>query len=228
MPTRIMCLPHAGAGASVYRPWRDHGSGAVRITPVQLPGREELFVEDFYPTMTRAAEGTAARVLAAAGGEPFALFGHSFGAVLAYETAHVLVARGAPPRHLVVSGALAPPRVVGRMPVSGLDDDQLAAGVRDMIGYDHEALRDPDLRELLLPVLRADMVLLEDYRPTTRPLPTPITALRGADDVMVSAAASREWADHTSERFALLELPGGHMYFTEAFPLLWKTVEDLL
>lgn len=228
MPTTIMCLPHAGAGASVYRPWRDHPFESIRVAPIQLPGREELFVEDFHATMADAAEDVADRVLAQAGDAPFALFGHSFGAVLAHEAAHVLVARGRPPAHLLVSGALTPQRVAGRIRVSEVDDDRLAAGVRDMIGYDHEALRDPDLRELLLPVLRADMLLLERFHPTGARLPLPITALRGEDDVMVSVADVREWADRTTDRFALVQLPGGHMYFTEAWPLLWKTIGAVL
>jgi surfactin synthase thioesterase subunit len=228
MATKLMCLPHAGAGASIYRPWRGHRSDVIEITPIQLPGRDELFVEDCYPTMALAAQGTAASVLQHAGGAPFALFGHSFGALVAYETANVLVTRGAPPSHLVVSGALSPKRWFGRVPVSALSDDELAVALRRTVGYDHEALRNPELRELLLPVLRADMALLEGYRPAAAALPTPITALRGRDDALVSAADCAEWADHTTSAFQLVEVPGGHMYFTEAWPLLWKTIEAVL
>lgn len=228
MAIKLMCLPHAGAGAGIYRPWRGHRSDVIEVTPVQLPGREERFDEDCHPTMTLAAQGTAVSVLQQADGAPFALFGHSFGALLAYETANVLAARGVPPSHLVVSGAWSPTRWFGRVPVSTLSDDELAGGLRRMVGYDHEALHDPDLRKLLLPVLRADMALLEEYRPAAAAVPAPITALRGRDDTLVSAADCAEWAGHTTAAFQLAEVPGGHMYFTDAWPLLWETIETAL
>jgi surfactin synthase thioesterase subunit len=151
-----------------------------------------------------------------------ALFGHSLGAVLAYELAHHvcrmphvelvrLFASGSPPPHVPRSGR-----------ASGLPDDEFVTRVREFAGYSDEALDDPEMRELILPTLRADVQMHENYAPSTdEPLPVPVTSVRGSEDELVSFDDAAGWAKVTSKDFDLAELPGGHMYLAEvAEPLL--------
>lgn len=230
MPLSLMCLPFAGAGAGLFRPWRNHPNHAFQVTPIQLPGREELLIEDPYTTIDDAAAGCAEKVLAAAEDRPFALFGHSFGAVLAYETARLMAAKGMPlPWHLIISGAAAPGIPRALLNVQSLTDDELTAAVAGLAGYDHEALSDPELRELLVPALRADMEINETYRPVEHPpLPIPISVLRGVNDTLVPRAAAEAWSGHTTASHEVLDMPGGHMFFSEDWPLLWSRIDTIL
>ncbi|MFF3412465.1 thioesterase II family protein [Streptomyces sp. NPDC002742] len=230
MTIALMCLPYAGAGASLFRPWREQPDRAFQVTPIQLPGREERFIEDPYTSVGEAAAGCAERVTAAAQGRQFALFGHSFGAVIAYETARLLVADGAPlPQRLIVSGAAAPGVARPYLGVDGLSDDELVERVGALAGYDHEAFADPDLRELIVPALRADMAINETYRPgTVDPLPVPITVLRGMDDDLVTRMDAELWSGHTTAGYELLDMPGGHMYFAEDWQGLWAKLDVVL
>ncbi|MER8067276.1 amino acid adenylation domain-containing protein [Streptomyces sp. NPDC094034] len=224
MSFSLVCLPFAGSGAGLYRPWARLGVPGVHVLAPQLPGREELFTETPYTDVREAARYVAAETvrLTAEDTRPVALFGHSLGAVLAYETARELLAGGFDRlRHVFVSGAAGPWEQ--RPPSSGLDDDALAAHVEEITGFRPPAFDNPDLRALLLPVLRADTVMHESYRPARDepPLPIPVTALRGADDTLVARGQLDQWRASTAREFRTVEIPGGHMYLTEqALPLL--------
>ncbi|MEV7814478.1 alpha/beta fold hydrolase [Streptomyces flaveolus] len=226
-PLPMMCVPYAGAGAGVYRRWRPEPGAGLDVVPIQLPGREEEFTAPFHRTLRAAAEDVAGRVAGHADGAPYVLFGHSLGALLAYEaTRHLLETGGPPPRHLVVSGSVSPRR---RRPEKLSDDPALAvAQLRELTGQP-EAFADPEIRDLLLPALRADIAMSEGYRPQPhRPLPVPLTALRGTADASVPAPDWRDWAAYTSAGFQAVEFPGGHMYLTESWPAVLRAVAELV
>lgn len=213
MTTTLLCLPFAGAGSSFYRPWARLAGPELRVLPLQLPGRERLIDEPPYRSVGEAVAGLLTQLppdLARV-----ALFGHSLGAILAYELALRLVPSDLEVVRLHVSGSPAPARRrAGR--ATGLPDDEFLTTVREFAGYSEEAMQDPELLELVLPALRADVQMHEDYRPSTSdPLPVPVTALRGAADGLVSAADAAGWAEVTSKDFDAVELPGGHMYVVE-------------
>ncbi|MEV5242002.1 alpha/beta fold hydrolase [Streptomyces cinnamoneus] len=226
----LICLPFAGGGAGFYRAWKDLPEGSPAIVPVQLPGREELFVDEPFRDAVQAGAELARQVAELSRGyERFALFGHSLGAVLAYEIARNLDEAGLRrPDHLFVSGSPGP--WTGRDDrATGLDDDQFLAQVEAFAGYKHEALEDPDMRELLLPLLRADVEMHENYKPVSdRPLGVPITSLRGDDDELVSREQAEQWRAATSADFELLEVTGHHMYLADdPRPLLDAVVRTL-
>ncbi|MFG3198389.1 thioesterase II family protein [Streptomyces sp. NPDC048208] len=217
MINTLVCLPFAGGGASFYRAWQDLPDYAPRVAPLQLPGREERFIENPFRDVLDAADALAPQVAASADGVPFALFGHSLGAVIAFEIARRLDTDGeGRPVHLFVSGSPGP--WTGRAQrATGLDDDEFLARVREFAGYQHDALADPDLRDLLLPALRADVEMHENYKAVSEdPLSIPITALRGADDQLVTRKQAEEWKDATTAAFQVLEPEGGHMYLTSS------------
>jgi surfactin synthase thioesterase subunit len=225
----VLCFPYAGAGASVYRRCHELPAAGIRICPVQLPGREELSDE---PLNTDAATAVAAmlpEMLDVVEDSPqVALFGHSLGAVLAYEAAHHLREIGGPEvLRLFVSGSPGPwSRRLNR--ATGLTDEQFLDRVQQLAGYRHPALEHPELRELLLPILRADVAMHENYRPPAGPpLDVPITSIRGADDQLVSAAEAAEWAEATTGGFRTVEVPGGHMYLAESPASLVGALERL-
>ncbi|MDI9951308.1 alpha/beta fold hydrolase [Rhodococcus sp. IEGM 1305] len=216
-PATLVCLPYAGVGASFFRDWQSCAPRGLDILPVQLPGREERFGEDLLTSVDAAVHDIAPRVLPVLReSSEVAVFGHSLGAVLAYELAHRLTADGGVAlTRLFVSGSPGP-ATVREIRASSLADEEFLDQVGELAGYSHPALANPELRELLLPVVRADVEMHENYRPPPHPpLDVPITALRGRGDHLVGAAQLAEWAATTTAGTSVIEVDGGHMYLTE-------------
>lgn len=221
--TKLVCLPYAGAGASLYRPWAALAGNALEIVPLQLPGRERLIDEEPYRDVHQAVDGLLPqlRERLGDGDHKVALFGHSLGAVLAYELAHRLVAEsGIELVHLFVSGS--PQPNCGReQRATGLSDEDFLARVGEFAGYSHPALLDPEMREMILPTLRADVEMHETYVPSTPlPLDAPLTVIRGQDDELVGHNDAASWNKASGREFEHVEVPGGHMYLTESAPAL--------
>jgi surfactin synthase thioesterase subunit len=227
---KLICLPYPGAGAGVYRPWLQQQSAVLQAVPLQFPGREDMFSVPYYGSLEEAVSDLTARIRGTAGGEPLSIFGHCVGAVLAYEVARELTATGGPvPRHLVVSGSPSPRR---RRPisVSAATDERVIAEFVEQLGQDTEALRDPELRELLLPIMRADARLLSDYAPAGSPpaLPCPITSFRGSSDTAVADEDCADWAAYTARSFQSVTMAGGRMYLAHSLPELWTRIETAI
>ena len=224
----LVCLPFAGAGASFYRPWSsDAYRSSLRVVPLQLPGRERRIGEEPYRDVHAAVDELVGQLPGALeGAERVVLFGHSLGAVLAYELAARLVGvSGIEVVRVFVSGS-PPPDAPRRQRATGLPDDEFLAAVREFAGYHHAAMDDPEVRELILPTLRADIQMHEDYRPGTRdPLPVPVTVLRGTGDKLVAAQEAMGWAKFTGRDFGYAELAGGHMYLVESSAPLLRLIE---
>lgn len=168
--TVLICLPFAGAGASFFAPWQGQAPAGLTILPVQLPGREKRFAEPAYTSAAEAVDDAYAQVTAALGGTGprVAVFGHSMGAVLAYELAHRLEREpGIRLEALFVSGSPGP-WTARTDRAGGLPEDEFVARVKSFAGYAHPALENPEMRELLLPSLRADVQLHENYRVSLR------------------------------------------------------------
>lgn len=217
-PVPVLCFPFAGAGASAFRRAQEYPTDVLRICPVQLPGREERFDEPPYTDVSQAVVDLLPEALDLLEGSPrVALFGHSLGAVLAYEMAHRLAQiDGLTVAQLFVSGSPGPWTRRTRR-ATGLSDEEFLDRVREFAGYAHPALEHPELREMLLPTLRADVAMHEDYlAPSDKRLPAPITSIRGAADELVSTEQSAEWAAATSRGWRAVELPGTHMYLVDS------------
>jgi len=217
----VLCFPFAGAGASAFRRCQEFPSDVLRICPVQLPGREERFDEQPYTDVVHAVADLLPEVLDLIDGSSrVALFGHSLGAVLGYEMAHQLTAEygadGLTVARLFVSGSPGPWTRRERR-ATGLSDEEFLERVREFAGYTHPALEHPELREMLLPTLRADVAMHENYvAPSAKPLDAPITSIRGNHDELVSASQAAEWATATSRGWQTVELPGNHMYLIDS------------
>lgn len=212
---KFYCCPFAGAGASVYRSWTPPGDAEIEIRPVQLAGREEQFGLPPHEDVASAAAHALGQIRrSAVAGEEIVLFGHSSGAAVAFETARAIAASGEfRVAGLVVSGAPDPvtPLDLG---LRGLEGEEFVAAVERLIGYAHPALAQPELRDILLPPLRADLLAREAYlAPAGTRLPVPVLGIRGADDPLVSRADLAGWERIAGDRFDVAELPGEHMYF---------------
>jgi len=228
-PLRLFCLPPAGGGASLYRDWPKVFRPDVEVIPVQLPGREGRLGEDPVTSAPELVDRLREPVLARAG-ERYVLLGHSMGALLAHDLAAVLTAAGRPPERLIVS-AYRPPHLERpeQDPVEDMSDDDLRAYLAGHAGTPSEILDQPELMEMVLPVLRADLLLCQSYRYLPRPpLPVPVSAFGGSTDPAVTPEKLCAWREVTTGDFRMRILPGGHHYLFTSGPAVLEEIRAVV
>ncbi|NKD86339.1 alpha/beta fold hydrolase [Haematospirillum jordaniae] len=216
---RLFCLPWSGGSASVYRGWERFLPAGIEVCPVELPGRGTRFadppidvMETLIPEMAVALESFLDR--------PFALFGHSLGALLAFELSSFLSrSRGYAPVHVFVSGRR-PPQNPSEPPFRyGMDDESLKRNLVSLGGMPMEVQSSPELLALLLPVLRSDFRLTEQYSYDGKTaLDSPLTAYVGSRDPEVSVSVMQDWNNVSTDTFSLRTFDGDHFYLLEPEP----------
>jgi len=211
---RLVCLPHGGAGASVFAPWAEHVPADVELLAVRYPGREDRWGESFPRDLGEVVARFVA-ALRSLPALPFVLFGHSLGAAVAHETAQRLCALGRPlPVRLVVSGREAPQDERGG-DVHRRGDDGLLAELHRLGGAGSEVLADPGMRAVVTECVREDYRLVETHQGwSTNPLPVPISAFVGDRDPDLDPDGAARWAALTTVDFRLAVFPGDHFYLT--------------
>lgn len=159
---------------------------------------------------------------------PYALFGHSMGAFVAFDLAHELACLGCPPAHLFVSAQRGPRLPCGGQQIFAPPEDAFLTGI--LSRYDSiptQILEQKELMAVLLRTLRGDFTLTEDYRyRATSPLACPITAFGGEDDQQIRREQLAAWAEETTSRFRLHLLPGGHFFLRESRENLLSLIRE--
>lgn len=226
-PVRLVCLPHAGGSAGFFYPVAQELAPRVEVLAVQYPGRQDRLEEPCVPDIEVLAERIADE-LAPWTDRPYALFGHSMGAIVAFETARRLQQAGRAPAELFVSGRRAPAlgRHGDRQPVT---DAEVLAEVRELNGTSDVLLDDEATLKVILPALRSDYRAVRDYRHRPGPaLECPVTAFTGDRDPKVQIGQVRAWRQHTRAAFEVNVLPGGHFFLIDRAAEVWGRVADRL
>lgn len=218
---RLVCLPHSGGTTADYGPWVTALPSAVELLAAQYPGHGDRFGEPLSVEV-RALSSELASELLHLRPLPTVLFGHSLGALVAYETALTLSSLNCPPSGLLASSC-PPPGTAGRVLAGPLSDGELWSLTRSLGRADFAVADDPELAQALLPVLRADITAHEHYQPESpaTPLSCPVRCYHGAQDPLVDGALLAGWASVTTGPFSLLERDGHHFHpFQDAEGLL--------
>lgn len=211
---RLLCIPFAGGGTLTFRGWAALLPPQVEAFAVQLPGREdrlrELALDAWQPMMDAMIEAVAPLPFL-----PTAIFGHSLGAVIGLELGRWMHARQ-PGRliHVFASGRPWPGSSTGECSnLHALSDDDLLRVLDRQYGSLSTSLSHPDIRDLTLPILRADLRLLDSYRYSRSPvLDCPLTVFAGIDDPVTSAASLAGWGQETHGPFRVRMLDGQHFF----------------
>lgn len=226
---RLFCFPYAGGGALIYRSWQEGFPPSIEVCPVQLPGRGERMSERPFSRIEPLVEA-AAEALLPFFDRPFAFFGHSMGAAIGYELAHLLRReKASTPIHLFASGHSAPH--IRNRPVITYDlpDDEFIKELRTLQGTPEDVFQHPELLDLMIPLLRADFEVSETYSGSDHPpLDCPITAFGGREDTEVGPEKIEAWGEHTNGVFSSHILPSGHFFIhTEQPAIVRAVVRDL-
>ncbi|MGB2626204.1 MAG: alpha/beta fold hydrolase [Candidatus Acidiferrum sp.] len=211
---RLFCLPHAGGGASAFHSWHAAFAPLIQVCPILLPGRESRLSEPLYTNFDQLLEALSEELRPWLD-VPFAVFGHSMGALLAFEWVRRLQREGPRlPSRVFLSGRRAPDASDEAGLLSPLSDaefvDELAHRYQ---GLPDELLCEPELMAVMLPILRADISVVESYRFTEgEQLSCPTMVSAGIDDATVPFDQLVGWQRHVDSRFEVQIFPGGHFY----------------
>jgi medium-chain acyl-[acyl-carrier-protein] hydrolase len=212
----LLCFPYAGGSGEMFRQWNRHFSREIDVCLVHLPGRGRRIAQAPFTNLKPLVE-TIADVVANQVPQPFAFYGHSMGALISFELARELRRRGATvPQHLFLSGRQAPtaPPLEGR--IFDLPHDEFIAAVKKLNGTPHGVLDDPELRDLFLPLLRADFEIVDTYvHQSEEPLSWPITVYGGLRDNHVSVENLRDWQKQTVATCKTKMFPGDHFFIQD-------------
>lgn len=226
---RLICLPYAGGGAQVFRSYGDELPADVEVCAVQLPGRERRIREPALESVDAIVDHLVP-VVGAEAGLPYAIFGHSLGALVGFELVRRLRREGYPlPLRLFASAHRAPHLPDPDPPIHHLPDERFIAELRGLNGTPQAVFESQELLDLFLPVLRADFTAAETYvYRSGAPLPCAITAIGGTGDKMISREALQAWREHTTGDFALHLLEGDHFFIHQRHSDVMRILRDAI
>lgn len=229
-PPALLCLPPAGVGPSLFRPWAHPPRQSMTVVPVAMPGKEIRFGEPLPASIDRLADALADELEPWTAGR-YALFGYSMGALLGYEIARRFARRGLPgPEMFFVLGCNAPDRMLdNRAPFHTMAPQEFRQALIDLGGIHPEILDNAEAMELFEPVLRNDFRICETYEYGSRSgkIGCPAHVFVAEEDDIVSGASASAWKDFVVEETVLHTIPGRHMIDRAIFSGLIGTVEEL-
>lgn len=226
----LFCFHHAGGAASYYRQWPGVLSAQVQLIPVQMPGRETRHGEPFATSLAEMVNELLQYKTVFAD-KPYAIFGHSLGALFGFELAKALTEReGLPPRFLVSSGHGAPRRQPAEEKLHLLPDTRFISRMREKYGgISDEVMNSPELLQFLLPRFRADIGIAEQHvSGKSASLCFPVVVLHGRGDSSVAAEDLAAWQNETLAKIRIHEFEGDHFFIESSASQVIGVLNKLL
>lgn len=226
---RLFCFPYAGGSSLLFRRWRDTLPENIEVCPVELPGRLSQMQTAPFTHLEPLVNAIAISVLPYLD-KPFAFFGHSMGGLVSFELARLLRAKyNFQPIYLFISGRRAPQIHRTTAPIHALPQPEFLAQLRSFNGTPTAVLENAELMQILVPILRADFAVLENYTYIDEPpLDCAIAVFGGLEDKEVSHKELEAWREQTTNTFQLQMFPGDHFFLHSAQHLLLQSIAQQL
>ncbi len=226
---RLFCFPYAGGGVSAFRTWDGEALPGIELYLVQYPGRENRLYETPIARLSELVEALLP-VITPQLDRPFAFFGHSLGALIAFEMARALQQRAqSSPICFFASACRAPHLPARKPPISRLPNEEFMAALAELNGTPEVIWQNKELMEVLLPMLRADMSMYDTYTYLPGPpLLCPILAIGGLQDAVVVPEDLHAWREQTNSMFAVQMFSGDHFFLQSSSKLLLETIARTL
>lgn len=215
--TVLLCFPYAGGSSAAYLSWKRHLSGSIELCPVELAGRGRRINEPLCESIEDVIDDIFPKIKSIIGNSPYALFGHSMGSLLAYETARKIRAHGMKgPVHAFLSGRY-PPFVERDTRKHLLPDNEFIQDIAALGGMNKEILKNRELMSLFLPIIRADYKMVELYKHVNDGFrfDCDLTVMNGKYDELVTENEVLRWKECTNKRCSFFEFYGGHFFINE-------------
>lgn len=223
----LFCMPFAGGGAAAYRTWPDLLPKSVEPVAVMLPGRESRFAEEPFDRMAPLLEHLLDD-LPAWLDRPYACFGYSMGARVGLALTQAVSARGLPGPSALFVAASPGPSLPVEVPGWNGSDEELTEHLHRLGGIPDELRAEPEVLELMLPTVRADLAVVATWPHGGVPVARPIHAFAGIDDWYATPDRMQAWERETTDRFQLTVVPGGHFFLgADGGPVLDAVVAEL-
>lgn len=213
---KLFCIPYAGGSAAIYNSWKNICE-SIEVQPIELSGRGARHSEPLYNNLGEAVEDIYNTIVKKAGDSEFLIYGHSMGALLAYEVYNKLFERNNRlPTHLYVSGRQAPHSRRKKRSIHNLPYEEFKQSVMELGGTPPEFFDIPELSNLFIPILRSDFKICETYQYEEKrnKIQCPITVLSGLrDDINIEEIEA--WKEHTKGSVNVKLFDGGHFFIHE-------------
>lgn len=226
---RLFCFPYAGGSSLLFGKWKNILPKQIEVCPVELPGRFSQMQIPPFTCMEPLVSAIATSILPSLD-KPFAFFGHSMGGLVSFELARLLRAKyNIQPAYLFISGRHAPQIPSPASPIHDLPEPEFIAQLRRLNGTPQAVLENAELMQILIPILRADFAVLENYTYIDEPpSDCAITLFGGLEDKEVSYNQLEAWRDMTTSSFHLQMFRGDHFFLHSAQHLLLQSIAQKL
>lgn len=227
---KLFCIPHAGGSAAVYSRWKKYLDSSIELIPVELSGRGIRMGEKLYDSLKEAIDDVADFIEDNIDEGDYMIYGHSMGCTIAYEVCCILLEKGYKmPVNLFLSGRECPFIESNEEKVYNLNDEDFAKAVIELGGTPKEVFENQDLKNLFVPILRADYRNIETFEPINKDtiLPINITVLNGKED-SITEEQKEGWRKLTSKEFRRYDFDGGHFFLHETPEKVVKVINESL
>lgn len=214
---KLFCLPFAGGTKRAYASWNKFDSPSFEIEAIEIKGRGERFGQAFYHDFAEAIEDIYSIIKDKISNEPYALFGHSMGTLLAFELYYKLITEGnQSPQHIFFSGRQSPIVKDNMFVSSSMPDDEFAAKIMALGGIQEELSQSKELMAYYLPILKNDIRIMESYafKERSEKIKCKISVLNGIDD-KIDGEQKTTWADLCEQHSRSYYFTGGHFFIND-------------
>lgn len=227
----LICIPHAGGSAVVYMKWKKFLNNNVRLHPIELSGRGSRYLEPFYITIEDAALDVFEHIEKLIVKGNYVLCGHSMGCTLVYEVMKIIIKKGyGLPKHVIFSGCKGIGYKVGMMPLHNADITIFKDTIIKYGGTSEVIFDNSELADFFIPIMRADLKILEMYTNKTPDvkMPVDISVFAGIDDFILSKSEKETWNNITVGKCHFSSFKGGHFYlFNESINDVVETINNI-